>query len=508
ERAANCEATQDGQQVTLNLEENFSDAVVAIHLSERHDLNGVPMVPPASTPLGEGPNSGSGNFSPTTVCDPEPATCANMAPTITSFAAAPENGAIKLTWSISNFPASLCHWGRVRVTKYNLQGGIEEEWLRYADDPPFIYDGNGGPNVVYNYSMTAYVAFIDPFSPPLNNTWITCQGTNNPQYASAAFPQMGPAMNSFSGTTLNNSQIRYDWYPSGAAPIAEYRLRRWTPTGYQTLPGNPLGPNETDFLYNYPTTDRGELVEMQMQFRAAGPWQGNFIDKSYASFRNPGQPLKFYGIRIANLSDYEFGESPLYGAPEIRVFAVRTNSSGDSETITQTMLPTTRCVQISVNVIGGGWIGGTGGWSIPIWYQTTPLNFYWPSVHPNGYEIIHSWSDALYGQHIRIVTKETDSSEPVITSSTTTNTASQQVSSQYGHKEVNGDITTSNSVTYTTKFSSSQQVTIRYPADDIDIDMVDIFYFEDPTSIRNNQLYGDVQMPLFGGLCNLLQQHL
>ena len=79
-------------------------------------------------------------------------------PTLDSFSAVQQNGGIKLTYAASNFPASLCRWGRVKITRYAPNGQTKRFYL-YANQVNFIYDLTGDLNTTYDYVAEIYIAY-------------------------------------------------------------------------------------------------------------------------------------------------------------------------------------------------------------------------------------------------------------------------------------------------------------------------------------------------------------
>lgn len=490
-----CIALQNGNPVQLDLTRGFEEAVIAIHLSERHDNAGNPLVqqPQATRPGRIQPSISAGdlgNAVPLASCGPEPTECPDPLPVINSFTATPQNGGMLLSYSIANFPTTLCTWGQVRIKRLNPDGSLTE-FLRNADDPNNFYDNSGNPNIVYTYTLDVCIFFYNNRA----DRWENCPATNNFQSVSATYPEAGSLVESFVGSNVSNSVIRYDWYPPNGNPINEYRLRRSTPNGYVTVAN--LTGSATDYFYTYPSADKGEQVRMQIQYKAAGFWQGNFFDVSYGSFRNPGQTFKYYGLRMDDLSAFDSGESPLFGGPEVRLTALQANASETSIVLEETFFPMTACTQKITQSIVDPFNNTV--YTVEIDVAT---GYYYPTPAPNGYPILNAWDSDLAGSAIRVITKETDFNEPVVTSSSTTVSNETTLNGKVGFKfkEI---LTAEVGVTSTWKNSST--VNVRYPDGDLPLGDRIIYYHDHPTTVRGKELFGNIT---FGDNCQNLSDNL
>lgn len=478
ERSRSTTALVAGNGVQLDLSNNFTEAVVAIHLSERHDDQGRALQIPNSSPqAGRLGNQAMGEtgVKPQVACAGAPSGCGIFPPSITAFTAQQQNGGILLNYSVSNFPASLCSYGVITIYRQNPNGSTST-FIRYADDLNSFYDNTGSPNVTYFYRMEVKTLYEQQ----VNNAILTfeCQGGNNPQNASATYPGPGPTVDTYVGTNLSNSSIRYDWYPPAGIPISDYRIRRSGNSTWNVIAA--LGGTESSYFYSYPAADRGNLITTQIQYRAAGFWQGNFFDKSYASFRNPGMPLIYYGVGLGDVSNFDFGESPLFGAPEIRLTALQADASENTLVIENTFLPMSGCTRsISVSPFGFG----------NITFQVNNGDFY-PSNAPNGYTILNQWNNDLSGTAIRLMTKETDINVPVITTSTNTTSVEGSFSSKYGYKKEENGNTTSTETGVSTAYKDASEVNIRYPVLDIEISDRTLYYHEPLIVPLGLDLYG------------------
>ena len=510
------EGIKEGQAISIKLDHYFDDAVIAMHISERHDKQGNPIIidhtPPktassqiARPGINMSDQTGAGLRS---TCDPEPSTCTN--PSIISFEVENVNGGIRLTYEIGNFPESLCQWGRVKITRIGpaLPGGNGNpeivEFLRYANDFNIFYDVNVTPNTEYVYQITAEIRYMDPDGPQYpNQDWITCSSNSMEESIIADDPL--PLLNSFRGTNQNNTTLLYNWYPPQNIAANQYRLRVLTDNGYEEVPGSPIpaGTGNNYLQYNHPIEDRGNLVEMQIQYQASAGWGGDFFDRSYASFRNPGQPLYYYGARIPDPTVYELstlGEGLLFGAPEIRLLAVRgAGTIDDRQTIIeqQTVIFMMNCVR-TVDI---------GPFSFDI-----PTNYFVPNT---GYpvDIKSSWDPNLEGSAITVKLTETDVSEIVITSQTNQETITVAVNAEFGYKagvDLFGiiDVGIETSIGVQASYKSAEEIEIQYPVSDIEMDFYTIYYHNPFVLPHNSHLYGYAVNELEETPCDVLPAYL
>lgn len=492
----NAEALQNGQRVHLDLTKNFTDAVIAIHKSERHDDSGVPLVvTPAATSadrIAPSVNANDlGNATPQVMCNPEPTSCQSPLPFINAFTATPQNGGILLSYTLSNFPATLCSWGRVRITRLNPNGSYTY-FYRDASSPTAFYDNSGNPNVTYNYTLNVYAAYIVPGG---GGQWQTCVATNNLRTATATFPGAGGILDSYKGSNQSSSYVRYDWYAPPGVAASEYRIRKSTTSSYQTIA--TVSGTTFDYFYNYPSADRGQKIQTQIQYRSGGFWQGNFADITYGSFRNSGQPFKYYGVRMDDVSAYEYNESPLFGAPEIRITVTQGNAAENSVVLENTFLPMSGCTESQTFWYYDPWTG--------IFYPYTinvNTGYFFPTSAPNGYTLLSYWDSGLSGSAIRVVTKETDINVPVITEQTNTSSTETKVTAKVGFK-LPKNIGVDLGVESTWK--DATEIKVRYPNDDLPLGDRIIYYHDHPTTVRGIELFGSISGTNY---CQRLQTNL
>lgn len=512
-------ATQNGSPVALDLSSQFTEAVIVIMKSERHDDNGVFVTSLDDKPRGGrqfNPGIGATDVTGPTqlrvTCDPEPTACPGTDPVLTSFTATPENGAIKLSYNFSNLPPTFCTWGRIKITRLNPNNSTTE-FYRWANQATSFYDNSGSPGINYSYTAVAYVAYIDNAT----GNWVTCPANPVQQNASAQYPAFGSPMDSYTGSNQTSTSIRYDWLPPTSGAANEYRIRRATPNNYVNLVSGLPG-TQTDYFYSpVPSSFRGTLIETQIQYRAAGPWQGNFFDRTYASFRNPGQPLYFHGVRM-DLAAFEFSESPLFGSPEIRITALQANAAEQTTTPAQTFLPMTGCQQtIQTEQIAWNFFPFNdfpfifpplfpfpwGGPTIITVEYNVNNGYYYPTEAPNGYPILDIWNSDLYSSAIKVTLKETDINVPIVTGQTNTSSTETTVKADFGFKlfkVIGADIGVEST------WKDATTTTIRYPDSDLDIEVDRIIYYHEPLVLpKGRALFSNQE---FSNQCAALQNNL
>jgi hypothetical protein len=97
---------------------------------------------------------------------------------------------------------------------------------------------------------------------------------------------------SFTGRNTSSTTISYTWVAPEDTPVNEYRLSVFENNNLTEVAIiNTSADQLHQFTYNYPENKKGELVEMQIQYRAAGnTWVGDFYDRTYGSFRDGDEP--------------------------------------------------------------------------------------------------------------------------------------------------------------------------------------------------------------------------
>lgn len=504
ESSPSCVATLDGEAYELDLLKKFEDAVIAIRKSERHDLEGNLIILDERIASRSNPSVDASEITDDNLynpnCDPEPTNC-SLVPMVTVFTATPENLGIKLSYTISNFSEGLCSWGRVYIERLNPDNS-STTFVRFASDPTIFFDHSGIPGATYTYKIYAKIVYIKSDGSP--NLLTSCPESNS-MVATATAPLVTfPLITSYLGTTNpdNGSIINYHWYPPEGVAIQKYRIRKLIDDNYQTVWETS---NIYENFYSYSTNTHGEYIETQIQYQALdGNWHGAFFDKSYSAFRVSGEPLKYYGLKM-NLSSYEYsnGENLLNGAPEIRLLALQATSESETSTPAvraETILFTEACGEDQVIYV-------------PI-YDRLEDQIIFTSIHvfisngyyrtrdfPTGYPILNNWSSDLFGTVIRLTTKETDSPEVHLTTSSQTTTVTVGMSASIGTKEL-GIFGVS------TEFKSTEVYNYTYPESDLPIENK-LIYYHDPRILNvSNQLVGIMPSSYESNLCTALEVYI
>jgi len=517
EKIMRIDATKNGEKVELQLDKPFEDVAIVMHISERHDKTGEPLftvnMADERTSASNHPSINMSDDMGASLrsCGPEPTSCSD--PVILNFEVKLINGGIRLEYEIDNFPEELCYWGRIRFERIgpDLDGDGQPDIdiiNRYAHQFNYFYDNTALPNTEYTYTMTARTVY------QTDNGWVTCAADEEIQQTITANDVL-PRMATFRGENMNSSTLKYNWYPLAGIPVTKYRLRRETGSGYDEIPGSPYLPDDDNFaFYNHPASDRGSLVEVQMQYKTSGAlWSGDYFDRSYASYRDPNQPLYWYGVRMPNLEDYELslpgGESILYGAPEVRLFAIRGAGS----------LADRQAIQVQHKIIFTKSVCDEGSririrpteWTSGGWFNLNVPGEYFVDVSMKAVDIVNSWDNYLIGTAIKVVLTETDATEVVVDDWSTQSTTEVELSAEVGYKKIynvdsmvvdidtiptQGDsIMYDSTMLYTSvgvesSWKSTETISYKYPSDDVEMDVFTIRYHHEFMLTSNKNLYG------------------
>lgn len=511
EKSTSIKGSRSGEAITIALDQPFTDAVLAIRLSERHDRSGKPVRFAESynpRPVGwksgdrdtrEGTDDGNDNSEKDTRnegdegCITEEA-CAAL--NIVAFSAVPEEGCIQLSYTIANPPLICERYLRVEIDRLNPDGSITKI-VRTGHAEESFRDCHINPGVTYFYMIQVTVRLPHEAASIIHdlegNIYATrpsdfpeCPFVSFPSVLTVEAPEFGDRLDSFVGQNFNNETIYYTWEPPSTGGW-QYRLSYWNGLEYveeAILPDPTQDPSdfETAYLFNHPISDRGQLVRMKIQYRPNGQahWQGDFYDETYASHHNSEESLFFYGMELPNVDLLEQGvESPINGNPEFRLIAVRGLSSGTdeprSDVFRQIFTLTERCP-------------GT--------------DFFHPI---NGPLHIVDWDNDLFGSAITCHLYETDESEVRIDGLTVENTIAKDFNAQVGVKFFIGDDGTSNgdqnpgngnngssgiNLGISTTHRDVTKQTIDFPIFDVELGVDIIYYHEERTRARGNRYYG------------------
>jgi hypothetical protein len=249
---------------------------------------------------------------------------------------------------------------------------------------------------------------------------------------------------------------------------------------------------------------------MQIQYRSGGnTWVGDFYDRTYASFRNGSEPLRYYGIKLDDIgsvelngvvnSQFEILENQLNGAPEIRLVSARATSTDtdDAPQLREIMIPTTNCCWQQVLDCQNS----NGRCQTPIHRiisacsQSSQYSRYVPSYslfNRNGASILLEWDNSLIGSSVTVKTTETDEMEIRVTMQTLTNQDTRDIDSNFGIKLPVAGLLTNDTlpVGVETQHVSTDVVMLTYPGD-IDINVIDIFYHNPFVINAGLETFGD-----------------
>lgn len=534
EKAKKVIGTKDEKFEKIALDQKFENAVIVMHISERHDKFGNPMTGTNTNQYAKNDEPGvgfGGGGSGGGGSEPEPSSC--TAPIIVSFDSETVNGGIQLNYEIDNFPESLGSWGKIYITRVGppVPGGNGDPEIitiyRNADDPRVFYDLNTSPNITYTYTLSARVSVIDPNSqnPFPDADWIICEA-NNTLNTTAVAGDVLERLNSFVGANQNSSTLKYNWYPPSGFPVSQYRLRVWNENTNRYELMTTVNGNSSNYFHTFnvdndcPTCPdlRGDLVEMQIQYRGAtGNWSGDFFDRTYASYRDPHQPLHWYGIQVPDVQVYEqgvAGESLLFGAPEIRIFAIQgAGSLEDSrpiERLRKIIFTTQLCSETVVYY--HPWVGR-------IEYER-PTGDIYVDNSKEPVDILYEWDNNLAGGAVKIAVTETDISEVLIDESSAEYEAATKhsLNVDFGFKAdivgiANVDLG-GVQIGTESEWGVSSDIEYAYPASDLYIDIFTIYYHYEHILEKNNNLYGyfpfldNVDQADYQLECDLLEEHL
>lgn len=484
-------ATSNGLDTTIRLDEVLTTSVVVLQKSERYDENGQNLVIADVSPW----NPGNNNTVSTVTCPP-----VNV---LRSFSAEEVNGSILLTYDIASLenPSD-----QLEITISRLDPGssnFEVIAVRDQDDENIFFDTDldEGINVTYIYRLTAEIISFDEdgaelrcvAETPDGNTFLNAQGGATTTFSPVA---------SFVGRNISNDQISYTWSPPANTPINEYRLSVLDNGQYQEVAVIDPSQNQfSQYTYTYPPERRGESIQMQIQYRAAGnTWVGDFYDRTYGSFRNGDEPLRYYGARLneTGLSQLDFRESQLRGGPEVRVVAARATSTDESDlpSLREAIIFTTNCCWAAVlenrqRIANGGRNGFSRGEAsfISVCSQSSDFNKFVPTneiFNDVGATILNTWDTDLTGSAITVLTTETDETDIRVTEATITNENTRDINADFGVKvPVIGDV----DIGVETQFKSTAEYTLAYPGD-IVLNRFQVFYHDPLVVDLGNEVFG------------------
>lgn len=533
------EGMQNGEVVEVDLTTTYKDCMITISISERHDKNGE-LIQIKDTNYnqpsidrtrqvrgGEGINC------------VEPTECVDIL--VTDFNVTQQDGGIKISYDIQNLDPSLCQWLRITILREgpaDINGNPSFDYIyRTADQGEHFFDIDYVPGMTYTYTLVdVQLRFIDPFSSPSphNNTYINCNTVSYAPWVIREHSIISPFNNflkihTFRGENISSSQILYRWEAPLPSGISEYRLsvlEETSPGVFERQVVTTLDANVFEYPYTYSPEDRGKYVDMRIEYRGTDNiWKGDYYDRTYASFRDSGEPFRYYGFYNSNIAAWEQttdgnpwnqGENPVYGAPEIRILATRASNNFNgppyyfNEPI-NTYKTTTPCLEVTesqpiTQIIGIDPLDGT--------LITTTI--YIDITEPNGYylfssgpiDILTHWDNYLFGSSMNIYISETDALEVQTLNVNTSNSASNtlNVSANIGIKIpiINAGVQVGHQSTHT----STETVVYGLPTGEWPIiNGASIHYHYDKIYTNTNHLFGTLPADVeVGGIdCNELE---
>jgi len=488
---------------------HFEEAVIALHLSERHNRSAVAFdytPEPGKDLFGNSikrrsPNvnlSGPG-VAAMMSCEPEPTTCPDVPPSIADFSVESFNGHFWIDYEVENLLSSYCYWGVVEITRLGPDGVKVIRKFAHDTETAFWDPYPITPNGEYKYTIKTHVWFFEP-GPPQPNPEIVCEGLPNGFEFNLEAPEATALVNTFIGTNESNETIFYDWLKPENTPVYEYQLR--VKESNQLTPVATLPANQTNYFYNHPESARGSKVDMYIRYRnsVASDWSDDFFDRTFASHRNADEPLQLYGVHVPNPEEYElsgFGEEELYGAPEIRLFAVQGDATGETVQKAKTVIFMEACAKGRKKLDDPTEPGTT----ISV---TTPDNSYFKDKS-GPTQILAAWNNALVGTAIKIETYETDNSEINFEQGSTgqTSTRSTKLKGEFGLKATIkiAEISRIIGIESSWETKEESELEFSFPDEDIDFQLDDIYYHEERVLKRGKILYG---AEVEGDLCELM----
>lgn len=468
EKQLSLSGTKSGETVQVDVSKPFEDAVVALHLSERHDRNGTPYY---LTQAGD-PNRFVGLYDdkkaddddddlvkttqPQTNCFPAFNCSQVQSIVLEEFSVVPQNGGLYLSYLINN-PTGICLEPiKIEIRRTNPNGSTTLIEERTGLDFPGFYDSDITPGSQYIYTIEMYVSLYNIFQEPPG--YETCISTTMSESISA--PALAGQVTDFIGDNFSNTNLFYSWQPP-AAGVNEYEVRRWGGTSWEQvalLPGT-----QTSYQYQYGSEDRDNSVYISVRHRASGPWSESVYDESKGSFRNQGSNLMFYGMYAPGIQQYEQngGESPILGNPEFRVVASKGTSPSSVAIIQEYIAPTTRC---------------QSPWYTEYYFDPflnelfefeyqIPLDYYVPI--DGSIPIIQGWNSDLYGQYVTVEISETDVLEITAAGGTISSQESKSLSTKIGVKVLG--IGLGAQVGYNQSTETKETTRVLYPSSDVEI---------------------------------------
>lgn len=495
-------ASVNGADTIINFEDRLTIPIIVIQQSERYNQYGQNLV-----------TVGTGGFNPWEpgsrpyIPGGSPVTCPNTS-LLQSFSAEEVNGSILLTYNILALENPD---DRIEITISRLDPGasdFEVIEVRDGNDANIFYDTelSEGINVQYIYRLSAIIFHSDEDGLEEECSATVVNGSSEFLSAQGGATTNIEPVASFVGQNISNTQISYTWSPPSNVSISEYRLSVLQDGQYQEVVIiDPTSNQFGQYTYDYPEEVRGTSVQMQIQYRSAGnTWVGDFFDRTYASFRNGDEPLRYYGARMdpVTFNGYELGEDQLNGGPEVRIVAARATSSSESDlpSLSENLVFTVSCC--NAVILRNQFLRDNGERGIitdlirwlsvcpQLGYTSTfvPINTVFENVSA---PILDVWDNNLIGSAITILSTETDAPVVRVTEGTLTEEATRDIDADFGVKiPVIGDV----EVGVETQHVTTEEYTLAYPGDLV-LNRFQIFYHDPFIRDLGNEVFGYSFLP-------------
>lgn len=442
-----------GKKITQGLEVEPEQVFIALHMSERHDENGVNLYKLSlqrNNAL-QSANNGNGavNLDDVAVdlrsCPPEPAGCAGLnIPTPSISSANADMNGININY---NRPAIMVGSDNIAdcyITKYYIYLNGVLKKVQSGTSSPFysIPASTLDPNTTYSITIRTAV--------------LTESGYCFSSYSSANSVTTPNGMlsppDSFNGLNLTSSSIEYTWNNPSGSDGTKIELYDDATGNWNTLAN--LSGGDIDYTQFYSSSDRGTLQWVRARSESGyGTLSNASYDVNYAGWRSDGQVLMLEGFQLTNHLDIQYRnyQSYVYGLPEFYLSATM-GAVGNGGATSATQLHE----QTQVFVIGKCSNSG----NVSYYIDRTP--------------IINQWYNTFHNNVITVNLIEFDG---IIGGSSTygsTNSQSFTLGAKIPIKivEVNAGITFENSTTSST--------TITYANPDINLGNQDIYYWNYP----------------------------
>ncbi|HHG84095.1 MAG TPA: hypothetical protein ENJ82_05035, partial [Bacteroidetes bacterium] len=373
----------NGEMVDVDISAPFTQVVLTLAPSERHDAQGNLKYDPGqyrqSAPAAVGINDATrhGNGGNVAALLPvEPLTCATSSPNAAiNFSATNTASGILLTWSQGSNAqyANLGTWARWVI----YRNGTVVHTV-YGSEAPSFTDSNLAPFTNYSYSIRfSLVSRAGTCSSPVVYANATSGGSPSRVTDLVDNVQLSTKINLF----WNN--------PSQFAKHHQIDRYNFQTNNWSLVQSN-VSPNATS--YSYTSYIRGSKHIYRVRTKGATGWSNPTYRSLIAPYRNSGSPMLAWSFYIPNLSSIE---SPTLGAPELLLTATNGNINPVTQVLGGTLLHNSTFIPLR-NCPG----------------SRTNRNYQVSGGSP--VHLITPWDYGLYGSVCRVVLVETDQTDPFI----------------------------------------------------------------------------------------------